>query len=220
MLEFSKYNHIIWDWNGTILNDVDYCRRIMNRILRKRKLPEISIEKYRDVFTFPVREYYKRLNIDISGQNWEILSHEFMNDYEKNKYLCDIFIGAKQVLSFFLEKGKSQSILSAHPQTSLTKIVTHYNLSPYFSEIIGMDNIYAESKIENGKNWIQQLGCENSEVLLIGDTLHDWEVSTAIGVDSLLIANGHQNKKALLQSNAKIINSLEELYHFLLTSKN
>ena len=68
-----KYNHIIWDWNGTLLNDVELCASIMNNLLRNESLSEISLEKYREIFTFPVEEYYK-----LAGHNFERNSFEIL----------------------------------------------------------------------------------------------------------------------------------------------
>ena len=43
----KKYENIIWDWNGTLLDDADYCVICMNKVLSKRKIPQIDINEYR-----------------------------------------------------------------------------------------------------------------------------------------------------------------------------
>ncbi|NNG28138.1 MAG: HAD family hydrolase, partial [Ignavibacteriaceae bacterium] len=80
-----KYDHIIWDWNGTLLNDVELCAFIMNNLLRKESLPEISLKKYREIFTFPVEEYYKLAGHNFNNNSFEVLGREFMIEYEQNK---------------------------------------------------------------------------------------------------------------------------------------
>ena len=90
----KKYKHIIWDWNGTFLNDVDYCRRIINRILVENELPKLSLEKYREIFTFPVQDYYKEAGLDFSKTSFEILGKEFIDEYESKKLTCSLYDNA------------------------------------------------------------------------------------------------------------------------------
>lgn len=214
MISLSNYKHVIWDWNGTLFEDVELCCGIMNGLLSRRSMPAITVEKYRDVFTFPVKDYYKKLGHDISDANWEILSHEFINEYESNKYNCGLYEGAADVLDYIAQKGISQSVLSAYSQKTLDELIAHFGLSKYFIKLVGLDNIYAESKLNNGIKWMKELGHSKGEVLLIGDTVHDWEVANEIGADSLLIANGHQAKNKLLECTTNVVDAVTEIINF------
>ena len=87
----------------------------------------------------------------------------------------------------------------------------HFNLTDYFIKVIGLNDYYAASKIDNGKRWIAQLDCPPEQTLLVGDTVHDYEVATQIGVDSVLMDFGHQTREKLLTCGAEILNSLTQL---------
>ncbi len=211
MINIKNYKHIIWDWNGTLFNDVELCTNIMNELLEEADLPKISIEKYRDVFTFPVIDYYKTLGHDVGTENWEKISHQFINRYEEDKYNFRIYDDAEDVLNIIDNLGITQSILSAYKQDTLDKLVSHFNLNKYFVRLIGLDNIYAVSKLNNGLKWMKELNLKQGEVLFVGDTLHDCEVAKAIGADSVLLSLGHQSLNKLQSCNSQIINSLSEL---------
>jgi phosphoglycolate phosphatase len=211
MIDIKNYKHVIWDWNGTLFNDVEMCCDIMRGILKRRNLPEISLDTYRRIFTFPVKEYYKSAGLDVSGENWEILSHEFMDQYEIRKNECVLYEQAVEVLDDIAALGIKQSLLSAYSQHTLEEIVDHFNLSKYFTRLVGIDNIYAAGKIEQGINLMRQLEHNDGEVLLIGDTVHDYEVAREIGADCLLIAEGHQQKSSLLQVNDNVVDNLGQL---------
>ncbi|MCK5591189.1 MAG: HAD family hydrolase [Candidatus Pacebacteria bacterium] len=211
MIELKKYKHVIWDWNGTLFNDVELCSDIMNNLLRSRGLKIVTVEEYKSVFTFPVKKYYEILGHDVSDANWEIISHEFINEYETRKHESDLYPQAEQVIKFISEMRISQSVLSAYSQHTLEELIEHFNLTNYFMRLIGLDNIYAASKIENGIKWMTELGHNKGDVLLIGDTVHDFEVADEIGADSLLITEGHQAKKSLLECGVPVIDSLSEL---------
>lgn len=211
----KSYKHIIWDWNGTLLDDVDYCRKIINRILVQNNLPELSIIKYREIFTFPVQDYYKAAGLDFSKTSFEVLGKEFIDDYEANKLDCNLHDNAIEVLSSIHKKGIGQSVLSAYLHDNLIKILDHYDLRKYFENVIGLDNIYAGSKTHLGLMLIEQLSLPGNEILFVGDTLHDAEVAKAMGVDCILISNGHQTKEKLRLDFDNVIDDLKELKRFL-----
>lgn len=212
----KNYKHIIWDWNGTLLNDVDYCRRIISRILVENNLPVLSLERYREIFTFPVQDYYIAAGLDFSKTSFEILGKDFIDGYEANKLTCNLHYNAVDILSEIHAKKIKQSVLSAYLHENLIDILNHYNLSQYFDYIVGLDNIYAGSKTHLGIKLIEELDADKNEVLFIGDTLHDAEVAKAMGVDCVLIANGHQVKARLKMDFENVVDDLSDLNKYLL----
>ncbi|MCX6282944.1 MAG: hypothetical protein NTW31_01715 [Bacteroidetes bacterium] len=76
--KFADYKHIIWDWNGTLLDDAWLCVEVMNGMLEKRGLEKVSLDFYRSVFTFPVRDYYEKLGYDFEKEPFEEVGMEFM----------------------------------------------------------------------------------------------------------------------------------------------
>ena len=208
---FSNYKHIIWDWNGTLLNDVGLCVDIINGILSKRNLDSLTIKYYRDIFTFPVKSYYKKAGFDFNQYTFEEVGKEWMDEYERRRNECDLHDGAIEILSQLKRKKIKQSILSAYPHKTLIEIVSRLKLNDFFTHIIGLDNIYATSKLELGKELIKSISNGEGKVLLIGDTEHDYEVAKEIGADCVLIADGHQSKEKLIACNVPIFDSLSEL---------
>ena len=59
----ESINVILWDWNGTLLDDVEVCIESMNSMLSKRKKPLLTREHYKEIFTFPVIDYYRKQKI-------------------------------------------------------------------------------------------------------------------------------------------------------------
>ena len=111
----------------------------------------------------------------------------------------------------FQKLGTKQSVLSAYSLRTLNQMLEHFNLLPFFEEVKGLDNIYAASKLELGKELIQKLNLNGTRALLIGDTLHDAEVAIEFGIEAILITRGHQSKNALLKSGVPVFDSLEEM---------
>lgn len=211
-MDITKYKHIIWDWNGTLLNDLDLSVELINKVLQKRDLPVLSVDQYREIFTFPVKDYYAKTGLDFDKESFEIVGKEWMDGYESRKHECQLSAKAEDVLQLIKQKGIPQSILSAYSQTSLEGIVAKFGLSGYFSHLIGLDHIYATSKIALGKELIANLQLQKGEALLIGDTLHDFDVACEIGADAVLIAGGHQDKARLAATNSPVFDTMEQFY--------
>ncbi len=212
----KKFKHILWDWNGTLFDDVVLCSDIMNNILKRRGMGKITLEKYKNVFDFPVRNYYEAVGFtNLTDELFHELSVEFIQEYESRKLTFGLSEGAVEILEKINNQGIEQSVLSAYSQKTLEEIVEYFGISKYFIGLAGLDNIYAASKVENGKNWMKKLKLSRGEALMVGDTLHDKEVADEIGAESVLLSTGHQSKERLLQSGVPVIDSLFELEEFI-----
>lgn len=217
----KEYKHIIWDWNGTIFDDVHLSVNLINNLLAEYELKTISLSEYRNYFTIPVRDYYAKIGFDFSRDSFEIIGKKWMDEYEKRKFECGLYTGIYDVLRKINQMNIGQSILSAYSQHTLDEMVEHYNLGEYFSYVVGLDNIYAASKLHLGKALIERIGKDSGKVLLVGDTLHDLEVAAEIGADCALVACGHQSEEKFnsycasfdksAEMKIKIISSVDKL---------
>jgi len=207
----SKYKHIIWDWNGTLINDIWLVVEIMNKMLKKRNMPGIDSKKYREIFDFPVIDYYAKLGFNFSKESFEELTVEFISEYYTRFNECKLFNEVEEVLKKIRDMGIPQSILSASKEDVLIEKIKYYGIDKYFNRIIGLENHYAESKVERGKKWIDELNLNPQDVLLMGDTAHDYDVSKHIGCDCLLIANGHYSYERLAKLGVDVIGTLKEM---------
>ncbi len=193
----QQYKAIIWDYNGTLLNDLEIGVLAINSMLQQRNLPELSLSNYREVFTFPVKDYYQNIGFSFENEDWDKTANEYIENYNRLLPQASVFPEAKKLLEYFAANKKQQFILSAMEHEMLWKAVTNDNIKHYFTEISGIEDIYATSKMENGKNMIQKHRLQPNEVCLLGDTTHDYEVAKALNIDCVLVANGHQSYERL-----------------------
>ncbi len=211
----NRYNHIIWDWNGTLWDDTWLCVEINNHMLHRRGLPPITIETYRDKLCFPVDQYYCQLGFDYETDPYKILAEEFIAEYERRRFECALQDGARELIQTLHSRNILQAVLSAYQHDTLLQAVDYFELIPFFSDIIGLDDIYAAGKVENGKKYIAGLDIAPSEVLFIGDTLHDYEVAEAMGINCVLVANGHNNRSRLEVCGVPVFDSLGGVQNYL-----
>lgn len=211
----SRIRHIVWDWNGTLLDDLDLCIDIMNGILRRRGLPGIDRARYHAVFDFPVRNYYAQLGLDATEPGFHELSVEFISEYDRRRFETGLHPNAEALLDAIVASGRTQSILSAYRHETLCEIVDHFGLTSRFARLSGLDNIYAASKSALGRRCIAELGIAPGDVLMIGDTLHDFDVATEMGVHCVLVAHGHHPLDRLAARCEHVVADLSELRRLL-----
>lgn len=202
---------IIWDWNGTLLDDTEVCIRSMNRMLQARGLPVLSLQRYREVFTFPVIDYYKTIGFDFSREPWDEAALEFIDLYLEALPSCKLASGATALLSFFREQGFQQAIISAMQHNALVKSVTDFDIQVYFDYIGGIGDHFGSGKTENARQFFRDFKLVPSRVTLLGDSLHDAEVAKEVGCDCILVSAGHQSHERLLESGFTVVKSLYDI---------
>ena len=207
MAKQNKYTHVIWDWNGTLLDDVGWCMNSINIMLKKRSLPIFKdAAAYHKVFGFPVIDYYRRMGFDFDKEPFEQLAEEFMNLYHSDSSSFKLFPDVKNTLAFMKASGLRQVVLSASELSNLRLQVKLLDVEDYFDEILGISNIYATSKKDIGLEYMAR--ADIGKAVLIGDTAHDYEVAAALGVDCVLIANGHQSKSELATCGVPVLDDI------------
>ncbi len=212
MGKISTYKHIIWDWNGTLLDDVGIVVDVMNSLLKRRRLPMLDIETYRSRFTFPVINNYLKLGFDFCREPFEQVALEYIRELYSGRYAFRLHAGVGEILERISSEGISQSIVSASEESVLIDMVDQLGIRQYFTKIIGLDNHYANSKLEQARTHLGNLGLRPYEVLIIGDTIHDHEVAQETGCHCWLVSYGHQGRERLCGLDADIYDSIAEIY--------
>lgn len=207
-----KYKYIIWDWNGTILDDLQVNFEVENTLLSRRGRKLIKdIEEYQEKFQFPIIKFYESLDFDLENEKFEDIAREYVLEFDERFYELEIFPDAENVIREFKYKGIEQIILSQTEQRWLEKQVRVHDIDYLFTELLGARDIYVKGKVGIALGWITQNDIDTSQVLMVGDTLHDYEVAETIGCDCILIARGHQSKERLSETGAVVLESIEEL---------
>lgn len=188
---------VVWDFNGTLIDDVDLVVRSVNAQLVKRGLPKLTVDRYRELFGFPVAHYYRLIGLDPSAESIEALSAEFHHAYAPGLIDCPLHDGVRCVVERFKEQAVHQFVLSAMEEGLLQRTIEEFGIADFFDAIYGLAHLKADSKISRGRELLAGHNIRPETALMIGDTDHDAEVADALGVPVVLVAQGHQSKARL-----------------------
>jgi phosphoglycolate phosphatase len=202
---------LIWDFNGTLLDDTQVCIDCMNIMLGERNLPPLDLERYREIFTFPVRDYYISLGFDFEKEPFEIPAHRFIDLYREAMHLAPLQKDAVELLDHFKKLGFQQIILSAMEEEFLIDTLKSKGILEYFDRVAGITNHLGEGKLEIARELVTTLGKDPGNICMIGDTVHDFEVAQGSGIPCILVAKGHQSFDRLKELNCEVLEDLKSL---------
>lgn len=207
---------VVWDWNGTILGDVDVCITTINTLLNRHGYPTLSgRDEYREKFCFPIVQYYQNIGIDFDRTPFDLMANEFMDIYHKLSVNCPLQPESGETLAALQEKNIRQVLLSASLQQHLELQLSRYPLRQYFSEILGISDIYAKSKLTLAQKFVVSSAFSPQEILFVGDSVHDFEVASGCGCKAVLYCGGHQSRAVLEKTGALVIDRLSLLPDYL-----
>lgn len=205
----SPIRQVLWDWNGTLLDDLTYAIGVRNRTFPAFGLPRIgSVAEYHRQFTFPVRRYYERAGV--TDETFVAVAHAWMAEYVRGFGTVPLHVDAAEALARFAAAGVRQAVLSATRRDMLESQIARFPIRAYFTDVLGLSDIYARSKEAVGLDYLARCGVPAASTLMIGDTLHDAEVARAMGTGCVLVARGHQSRETLLTAGVPVMDTLVE----------
>lgn len=204
--------YVIFDFNGTILDDVQVGLKAENMCIKKYlKRPPMDLDEYLHSFTFPIKEYYEKIGFNWNdGYTYEQVGQDWFNNYNSLKSEYKIFDGVIEILQRNHELGNKNILLSASSLQELLIQLEELGIKDYFDEVLGIDNIYASSKVDIAVNWIKDKNPD--DCMFIGDSLHDLQSAQAMKIKNcVLVARGHQAKDVLEKEYENIVDDIREV---------
>lgn len=209
-VSLKSIDALIWDWNGTLLDDVEINLKVINKMLVNRNLDVLTLSQYKDLFCFPVQSFHRKIGFDFEKESIEEISQEYHTVYQEYENEKKLNPDALSILNMVCEAGRKQYILSASQKNTLQKETDYFGITDKFDGIYGANDICAVGKIQIGKQLMQENGLVPDKVLIIGDTLHDAEVAKALNIRHILYSGGH-NSYRLLAEKSDVIVDLKEI---------
>lgn len=201
--------YVLWDWNGTLFNDVTAGLNAANAMLRRRGIPEITMERYRVSFGFPVRNFYTAVGFRLEEEDWDAMAVEY-HDLLRGDPSQRLREGALDALELVKSAGAGQSVISALRQDMLDADTAKAGIRGYMDRIYGVDNLDGATKLSRARELVAELKLAPGDAVMIGDTLHDLETAREIGAACILADVGHQSLAGRVPDGTPVAHSLLE----------
>lgn len=211
LLHFSGIEHVVFDWNGTLIDDLDLAVFAVNRCAEQLGVAPITAEQYRAEFDFPIAGFYAAIGFDLDRVPFPTIVQRYLEHFDANVAQCPLQPGVIEFLDAARRAGIGVSILSASHCDVLVETLHAKGLYDCFEHVVGLSHNQATSKTAEAVVLQKTLGTPASRTLFVGDTLHDFDVARAVGWSPVLVSTGHQNSERLRLSGAPLFSDLNAL---------
>lgn len=211
----KHYKAIIWDFNGTLIDDAQAALASVNDMLAARNLPPITYKQYASYVDTPIINFYRHIFDDLDLMCFDDIAYEFNKGYDKHLKKYPVMENAPEVLEYFCKKGKLQAVISATHIDKVNARLKEFGLYRFFHKTLAHDNLYAEDKTHLAVKYFEQTGLSPVDCVVIGDCVADYQMAEAVGCDCILTTLGHQSRDELVNTKASVIDSLKELINII-----
>ena len=205
-----KYTFVVWDWNGTLFNDLSASLNSVNDMLDMRGMEHISTDFYKECICTPIKGFYDRV-FDMDNEDYSVIIKQYNEGYLHHLDSCSLTDGAIDALEHFRSCGTRQIIVSSSNNSQLVANAEKYGVTQYFDAILGAGDYFAGSKIERAADYLAKNNPENGRILVVGDLAHDAEMAKKLGADCVLLTSGHEHISRLEGAEVPLIDDLHAL---------
>jgi len=203
--------HVIWDWNGTLVDDLPIVVECVNAALSEIGESPIDGDDYRNHFARPVHRFYESLlGRPISDGEWTTLDRTFHERYADSLDRVPLADGAAEALDAVDAFGWSQSILSMWWEEELTACVARRGLDDRMVLVQGNRNDGGGTKAAHLRRHLATLGVAASAAVLIGDSLDDEAAARELGARCVLYDGGSHHPDVLARTGVPVAVTLTE----------
>ncbi|MFE0640363.1 HAD family hydrolase [Streptomyces sp. NPDC058877] len=203
--------HLVWDWNGTLLDDIGAVIGATNAAFAELGLASITLERYRELYTVPVPKFYERLMGRLpTEEEWAVMDDVFHRHYWERAESCGLTAGAAELLAVRQASGLTQSLLSLAPHAHLVPLVQRHGIAERFVRMDGRVDTSTDGKSGHMVRHLAALRVPSERVVVIGDAADDAVAAAHVGARAVLYTGGSHSRASLERVGAPVVDSLEE----------
>ncbi|MET9366045.1 HAD family hydrolase [Streptomyces sp. NPDC006632] len=208
--------HLVWDWNGTLLDDIATVIEATNAAFAQLGIAPITLERYRDLYCVPIPRFYQRLMGRLpTDAEWLVMDAAFHEQYWSRADGCGLTEGAAELLAARRAAGLGQSLLSMAPHEHLVPIVRRHGITEHFLRVDGRTGPSHGSKAEHMVRHLTALRAADPQIsgerlVVIGDAVDDAVAAAAVGARAVLFTGGSHSRTSLAAAGVPVVDTLAE----------
>lgn len=184
------YEHVIWDWNGTLWDDLPQVHESVNCALGSIGGPTVTLGEYRALFERPVSLFYRKvMKRQLTSAEWNRVRDVFEVEYENRAGGARLAGDAHAALETARAAGLTQSVLSLYPHRFLAPLVHELGMASFFVAVEGLRGPSGGTKSGMLGGHLRSVvpDMDRRRVVLIGDTVDDMRAAAAYGLGGVYV---------------------------------
>jgi phosphoglycolate phosphatase-like HAD superfamily hydrolase len=204
--------HLVWDWNGTLLDDISAVIGATNAAFAEIGIEPITLARYRELYCVPIPRFYERLMGRLpTDAEWLVMDEAFHRHYTELRVVCALTHGVEELLVEWRAGGRSQSLLSMYGHEQLLPVVRQYGIERHFVRVDGRTGPSGGSKAAHMARHVAALGgVAPEQVVVIGDAVDDAVAAAHVGARAVLYTGGSHSRASLEPAGVPVVDTLAE----------
>ncbi|MET9519259.1 HAD family hydrolase [Streptomyces sp. NPDC002994] len=204
--------HLVWDWNGTLLDDISAVIGATNAAFAEIGIEPITLAQYRELYCVPIPRFYERLMGRLpTDAEWLVMDEAFHRHYTELRVVCALAQGVEELLVEWRAGGRSQSLLSMYGHEQLLPVVRQYGIERHFVRVDGRTGPSGGSKAAHMARHVAALGGVSPDrVVVIGDAVDDAVAAAHVGARAVLYTGGSHSRASLEPAGVPVVDTLAE----------
>ncbi|MEU6156079.1 HAD family hydrolase [Actinosynnema sp. NPDC047251] len=205
----NAVKHVVWDWNGTLLDDAHAMLGAVNRVCLHYGRAAVELDEWRAMFSRPLPACYERLlGRALSVDDWAHIDLLYHDEYRTLLDTCGLATGVPDLLRGW---AGTQSLLSMWFHDELVPLVAEHGLTGLFTRVDGLlRDTGGGSKAGHLADHLARLALDPADVVLIGDVVDDAEAARHVGARAVLVTTGMGDRPRLEATGVPVVDSIPE----------
>ncbi|MCK1641435.1 HAD family hydrolase [Bradyrhizobium sp. 157] len=187
---------LVFDWNGTLLDDAYALLQATNAILDRFGHATIDMKTFREHCDVPLSLLYRSLGM--SHEEIETVDRDgsaiFHDTYEPLAGKADLREGARRVLELAYREAASSIIVSNHIVDPLRSQLRRLGVNDYINDVLAFESRTTQyksmSKGERLRLYMQKNNLKPASTFIIGDMPVETDIARNLGLISISITGG------------------------------
>lgn len=218
---WPSVKHIVWDWNGTLLDDNDAVLAGVNAVCAHFGRAPITLDDWREAFSRPLVPCYEQLlGRSLAAADWDALDLLYHDTYRDLLNTTRLAAGVPDELRRWAAAGGSQSLLSMWFHHELVPLVEQHRLTSLFARVDGLRaSTGGGSKSAHLAEHLAAQRLDPATVLVIGDVLDDAVAAQHVGAQCVLVATGVMSQRKLLAAGVPVAPTVADAIRITTTGR-
>ena len=211
-----KYELIVFDWDGTLLDSAGAIVRAIQAACRDLELPVPDDARARHVIGLGLVDAMRHAVPDLAPENYQAMAERYRFHYLSGDHNLTLFAGVPEMLARLQAAGHTLAIATGKSRLGLERALDHSQLRPYFMASRCADECHSKPHPQMLEELMAEFGVAAGATVMIGDTSHDLLMASNAGVDSLAVTYGAHPHEHLLEHGPRaMLDSVAELDRWL-----